>query len=180
MVFRLNSFLCEVIAMGRGRKPQTAIDLTAVFAAASKDKMVSDSISPSEKTERPEKSEKSEKSEKEYKSRFPSSKNPDVLDKYEDNESAILHASNAVKIDGFASSREKVYVVQDYNTGFIAGITKSWDIAWDILKMRLFNDHGEFTDKEAAYNRINEKGYVVLKSRIGNLPCIIKQMKIEE
>lgn len=164
--------------MGRGRKPQTAIDLTAIFAANGngngKDKPTSDSISPSEKPEKPE------RTEKEYKSRFTSSKDPALLDKYEDDESGILHSSNAIRTDGFASSREKVYIVQDYRDGFVAGITKSWDTAWDILKMRLFNDHGEFTDKDAAFARMQEKGYVLLKSSIGNLHCIIKQMKIEE
>lgn len=167
--------------MGRGRKPQTAIDLTAIFAANGngngKDKPTSDSISPSEKPEKPE---RTERTEKEYKSRFTSSKDPALLDKYEDDEGGILHSQNAIRTDGFASSREKVYIVQDYKDGFVAGITKSWDTAWDILKMRLFNDNGEFTDKDAAFARMQEKGYVLLKSSIGNLTCIIKQMKIEE
>lgn len=160
--------------MGRGRKPQTAIDLTAIFAASGKDKPASDSsdsISPSERPEKPE---------KEYKSKFTSSKDPALLDKYEDDESGILHSQNAIRTDGFASSRERVYVVQDYKNSFVIGITKSWDTAWDILKMRLFNDHGEFTDKDAAFARMQEKGYVLLKSSVGNLHCIIKQMKIEE
>ena len=107
------------------------------------------------------------------------STDPKILDKY-DEEVKDEDKQTAVPLSRFKNSAARVYIVQDLNMDqYVLGVTKSFDIAWDKLRYKEFNDCGEFIDKDAALKKINKDGFVVLKGLHSGLKVIIKAMELE-
>lgn len=104
------------------------------------------------------------------------STDPKLLDKYVDE---VSEADTARATTTFKGLAERAYLVMDYEARYVIGVTKSFDKAWDVLKMRLFHDFGEYTDKEGARSYIKKKGWVLLKARQSSLRVLILQIEIE-
>ncbi len=103
---------------------------------------------------------------------------PKILAKYEDIElpdgGDLPSASNR----GIFDSKETLIVVTNPDDGFVVGITRSFDTAWDILKKRRLHDNGEFTDKKVARKYFQEKGRLVLKGGNFNGYCVFEKVEV--
>ena len=103
---------------------------------------------------------------------------PKILSKYEDKELPDGGDLPSVSRRGIFDSKETLIVVSNPDDGFVVGITRSFDTAWDILKTRRFHDNGEFTDKEAARKYFQEKGRLVLKGGNFNGYCVFEKVEV--
>ena len=105
------------------------------------------------------------------------SEDPALLTKY-DEEVSEENKQTAVPLSRIRNAR--VFVVQDHGMDqYVLGVTRSFDIAWDKLRYKEFNDCGECINKEEALKKINKDGFVVLKGLQSGLKVIIKAMEME-
>lgn len=177
-------------------KVQTNVDLGAMFASENEEPEEAeedfdeDDIevipqTPKRKLKEPvvdeEREKDAERKRKEREDKTPMrivpSEDPKLLDKY-DEEVREEDKQTAVPLSRIKNAR--VFIVQDLGVDqYVLGVTKSFDIAWDKLRYKQFNDCGECTNKEEALKKINKDGFVVLKSLQSGLKVIIKAMELE-
>ena len=173
-------------------KVQTNVDLGAMFASESdepEDEDLDDveviPQTPKRKLKEVEVDEArekaAEKARKEREDKTPMSiipsTDPKLLDKY-DEEVSEEDKQTAVPLSRIKNAR--VFVVQDLGMDqYVLGVTRSFDVAWDKLRYKQFNDCGECMNKEEALKKINKDGFVALKGLQSGLKVIIKAMELE-
>lgn len=185
------------------KKLQTSVDLGAIFATTAHDEDEDDAgedldeeddddfpvavqtpkrklkeSTVDEAREREAERKRKEREDKTPMSIVPSN-DPKILDKYDD-EVSEEDKQTAVPLSRMKTNGARVFVVQDLALDqFVLGVTRSFDIAWDRLRYKQFNDCGECMNKEEALRKINKDGFVVLKGLHSGLKVIIKAMEME-
>lgn len=175
-------------------KVQTNVDLGAMFASENEEpeeedldeddvevipqtpkRKLKETVVDEEREKAAEKARK-EREDKTPMSIIPST-DPKLLDKY-DEEVSEEDKRTAVPLSRIKNAR--VFVVQDLGMDqYVLGVTRSFDVAWDKLRYRQFNDCGECMNKEEALKKINKDGFVALKGLQSALKVIIKAMELE-